>query len=117
MLGRLSGRACFWNVELLEHDVVERLFFQKERYLVDRFGVQRSDNGARLDVTETGDLSAHFLVQGVLGAANEQVGLQAMREQRFHRMLGRLGLELAGSLQVRHQGKVCRMSVLSCPRS
>jgi hypothetical protein len=57
-------------------------------------------------VAEQGDLGALACRQRLLAAADQHIGLHSERGELAHRMLGRLGLELAGGRDERHQSHV-----------
>jgi hypothetical protein len=57
-------------------------------------------------VGEQRDLAALAIGQRLLAAAQQHVGLDADAAQFLHRVLGRLGLQLARGRDVRHQGEV-----------
>ena len=54
------------------------------------------DNRAGLDVAEESDLGDDVLADGQVGAAEDDVGLDADGAQLFDGVLGGLGLELGG---------------------
>ncbi len=95
------------QAELLDDQLVQLVLDQAERHLVDAEGlVALLDDGARLDVAEQGDLLGHVLAQLALGAADEDVGLNADLPQSLDGVLRRLGLGLAGRLEVGDQRQV-----------
>ena len=57
-------------------------------------------------VGEQRDLLADVAAQRLLAAAHDHVRLDADAAQLLHRVLGRLGLQLAGVAQERHQREV-----------
>ena len=84
--------------ELLDHDVVQGLFVEQHRNLVDRRRVGQRDHRTLLDAGEQGDLAAHVVGERLGGAADQHVRLQADGAQVAHRVLRRLGLDLACGL-------------------
>ena len=68
--------------------------------------VERLDDGALAHIAKQRQLSALFLGDGAVGADEQDVGRDADRAQFLDRMLGRLGLQLAGRRDVRHQRQV-----------
>ncbi len=58
------------------------------------------------DVGEQRDLAALVVRQRAVGAAQQHVGLDTDLAQFLDRVLGRLGLDLAGRGDVRHQREV-----------
>src|SRR5690606_17841348 len=63
---------------------------------VNGVGVRQADHRTLFYVGELGDLASRGHVDGLLGTADQYVGLQADGAQLLHRVLGRLGLGLAG---------------------
>ena len=101
------------QAELLADQPVELVLDQAERHLVDReILVAFFDDRIDRDVAEEGDLLAIFAADRLLGAADEHVGLDADLAQLADRVLRRLGLQLAGRLQVRHEREVNVEAVL-----
>ncbi len=91
------------------HDaLVEPLVVEGERHLVDRVHVAGGDHRVLLDVAEQRDLRLGRRRERVVlvRAAQEHVGLDPDGPQLLDRVLGRLGLELAGRLDERHQREV-----------
>ena len=85
---------------------VEALAVQHLGDVVDRRGVAGVDDRLVVDVAHQRDLRLHRLRDRPVGAADDRVRLEADRAQRGHRVLGRLGLQLAGGADVGHQGDV-----------
>ena len=81
-------------MEVLEDEGVEVLVGEAEGDLVDGGDGGGSDDGALFDVAEGGDFLLHFAGQGAVGAAEEDVGLDADGEQFFDGVLRGLGFEL-----------------------
>src|SRR5206468_7290661 len=65
-------------------------------HVVDVPRVERRDDRRLPDVAEQGDLLALRLGQGSVAAAQKDFWLDAEARQLAHRLLGGLGLELAG---------------------
>ena len=74
-----------------------------QRHTVDRLGIKRRDHRFFADVAEQRDLRTFCFRQGMLTAADENIRLNAVAGQFAHRMLGRLGLQLACGSDIRHQ--------------
>jgi hypothetical protein len=85
---------------------VEALRVEGERDLVDGRHVHALDHRAEIDVAEERDLALHLLRQRPLGAADEEVGLDADLHQLAHGVLRGLRLDLVRGRDVRHQGEV-----------
>jgi hypothetical protein len=97
----LAGEA-----EVLAHDLVETLLVQHERDLVEVGGVGGVDHSGGRHVAEGRDLALEGVGQRPLGPADDGVGLDAPGPQLGDRVLGGLGLLLAGRTDERHQGDV-----------
>jgi hypothetical protein len=107
----IGGRAG--ESELLADDVVESLLAKDERHLVDRGHVARLDHLALGDVAEERDLAADVVRERPLGAADEDIRLDADRQELFHAVLRRFRLELARRLDVGHEREVHVQAVLA----
>ena len=92
--------------EGVEHRPVEPLGMIGERRLVDRAQVLRRDHRLRPHVAEQRQLLALLRRDRHLRAADQHVGRDADRAQLLHRVLRRLGLQLAGRRQVGQQRQV-----------
>ena len=66
----------------------------------------RGDDGFLVDVAEQRDLALDVLVEEAVGAAEQDVGLDADGAQVADAVLRRLGLQLAGGADERHQRQV-----------
>ena len=89
-----------------EHVAVEPFVREDERNLVDARHVPRRDHRIFVHVAEQRDLPAELRRQDPVGAAQQDVGLNADRAQIADAVLRRLGLELARGPDERHQGQV-----------
>ncbi|OPZ03600.1 MAG: hypothetical protein BWZ09_02352 [Alphaproteobacteria bacterium ADurb.BinA305] len=94
------------DVELVADDLVEHLVMQLTGDLVDRVGVQALDDRLGHDVAEQRDLAALVFRHRTVGAAQQDVGLDADLAQLLHRVLGRLGLQFTGGRNVGQQREV-----------
>ena len=94
------------DVELLDHALVESFLVKAQRHFVNRFDVARRDDAVLLDVAEVRNFGLDLLVQRPIAAAEQDVGLDAEAGQLLDAVLGRLGLELAGGRDERHQGQM-----------
>jgi hypothetical protein len=92
--------------EELAHDLVEALVVHDEGDLVEVPGVGCVDDGLHGHVAEPGDLALQLGRDGGLAAAHDDVGLDAPAAELGDRVLGGLGLLLAGGPDERHQGDV-----------
>src|SRR5690606_30859243 len=100
----VRGRSI--DAEVVEDALVDELLLVPEGDLVDVTDVLARDHHVLLDRRRMRDLGADVAAQLGLGAADQHVGLEADATQLVDRVLGRLGLQLAGVLDVRHQGQV-----------
>jgi hypothetical protein len=90
---RLAGGGV--QAQLVADQAVQALLVQHARHLVDGVHVPHADHAPFGHVGEQRDLFALFLGDAPVGAAQQRVGLDADLAQLLHRVLGRLGLELA----------------------
>src|SRR3954464_141209 len=88
-----AGRAAP-DVEQLRHPIVEPFLVQRERQLVYGGDVHAGEYGSRLDRAEERDLVLDVLPERPVGAAEEDVGLDADLAQLHHAVLGGLRLHL-----------------------
>ena len=86
---------------------------QHLRDVVDRRRVGSRHHGLLVDVAHQRDLLLHRGRDLAVGAADDRVGLDADGAQRGHRVLGRLGLELARRPDPGHQGDVQEEDVVA----
>ena len=101
------------QAQLADDQLVHAVLDQAHRHFVDReILVLLLDHGLDRHVAEQGDLRPIVAAQRPLGAADEDVGLDADLPQLAHRMLRRLGLQFGGRLQVGHQRQVDVEAVL-----
>ena len=91
------------HVEFLQGNLVEAFTLHHERHFVNRGGRAVFDNGFRLHVAEHGNLFLHVLGNGLFRAAYEDIRLNTDGTQFLYAVLGRLGLEFAGSGDIRQQ--------------
>src|SRR5437773_3226047 len=100
-LGRLGDDA-----ELVADDFIQHLLVQHPGNPVNRVRVPDRDDGVGLNVGKQRDLLLFVLGNGPVGAAQERIGLDADPAQLLHRVLSRLGLDLARALDERHERQV-----------
>ncbi len=86
-----------------QHLAVETFGVIGDRHVVDARHVECLDHGFGAHVAEERDLAPLVLRQRPVGAAEQHVGLDADGSELLDRMLGRLGLELAGARDIGHQ--------------
>ena len=99
------GRRCV-QAQLVADQPIQTLLVQHARHLVDGVGVPHRDHAPFSDVGEQRNLVALVVRNAAVGAAQQGVRLYADFAQFLHRVLGRLGLELAGRRDPRHVGQV-----------
>ena len=79
---------------------------ERERHLVDRRDVERGEHRRRVHVAEERDLVLHLPRDLAVGAAEQDVRLDADLAQLLHRVLRRLRLQLARGGDVRDEREV-----------
>lgn len=94
------------QVELADDVGVEAFGVQDLGDVVDRLGVDRGDDGGFVDVAHQGDLAFDGGGDLAVGAQDDRVGLDADVAQGGDRVLGGLGLQLAGGADVGQQRDV-----------
>ena len=96
-----------------DDQLVQAVLGQPQRHFVDReFLVHLLDDGLRFDVAKQRDLLAVFAAQRPLGAHDQDVGLDTDLPQLADAVLRRLGLGLAGRLEIGHQREVHEQAIL-----
>ena len=91
------------DAERGQHFAVETFRVVGDRHVIDALHVERLDHGFGADIAEQRDLAPLVPGQRPVGAAQQDVGLDADRSQLLDRVLGGLGLELAGARDIGHQ--------------
>ncbi len=110
-LAHVRRRCC--ESELPHHQVVEPLGVQQEGNPVDVVRVHGGDDRRLRDIGKERDLFALRRRQVALGPAQQDVRLNADGAQLLDRMLGGLGLDFPGGLDVGDQGQVHEQGVLA----
>ena len=95
-----------FDVERREHFAVETGGMIGGRHVVDIGNVARLDDGGLADVAEQAEFAPLVARDRAVGAAEQDVRLNADRAQLFHGVLRRLGLQLAGARDVGQQRQV-----------
>ena len=106
ILPRLHPALGLRQVQVLQHDAIEPFGGEHQRHFVDRRHVLGGDDRFLVDVAEQRDLALDVGVEEPIGPAEQDVGLDADRPQVAHAVLRRLGLQLAGGADERHQRQV-----------
>ena len=102
ILERRGGRVA--EAELVHHQAVDLVAAQVERAFVNRVGhIAEGDDVLALDVAEHGDFLPVVLIEVRLGAADDDVRLDADLAEFGDRLLGGFGFHLAGGLDVGQQ--------------
>ena len=91
---------------MLENEVVDAFGVEGERALVDVGDVVGGDDRLDRQAREQGDLLADVRRQRRLGPANDHVWLDSDAPQLVDGVLCRLRLQLAGVVDVGHEGEV-----------
>ena len=94
------------QVQPAHHVGVQPLAVQHPGDVVDRRRIGGGDHRLGVDVAHQRDLALERLRDVPVGPADQRVRLDADVAQRRHRMLGWLGLQLAGRCEVGHQRDV-----------
>ena len=92
-------------------DLVEHLFVQHGRNLVDRIGIETLDHRLALHIAEKADLRLLVFRNMAIRAAQQNIGLDTDFAQFLDGMLRRLGLQFTGRRNVGQQGEVHVTSV------
>src|SRR5450830_27846 len=102
---RQVGR-CRIEVQRVADDLVETLVMQHLRHFVDGVDVPYGNHGVFLDVREQRDFCALIFWNRTVSTAQQRIRQDADFAQLLYRVLGRLGFQLTGRSDVRHQGQV-----------
>ena len=95
------------------HFLVEAFVVEFERNLIHVFDVHRREHRVFVHVAEQGDLALDLGRDGLLAAAEDDVGLNADGQQFLDAVLGGLGFVFARRAQVGHQGEVDVQTVVA----
>ena len=104
--GRKIGRRRIGDAEGSEDLGIQPFLVVGQRDVIDRTDVQPLDHGAFTHVAEEAQLLLFPLGDRPVAAHQQHIGRNADGAQLLDRMLGRLGLELAGRGNVGHQGQM-----------
>ena len=101
------------QVEFFQDDAVHPFFRQEEGYFIDAVQGLVFDDGIFVDVAEQGQLFFHFVRQGAFRPADDDIRLDADTAQFLDAVLGRFGLQFAGSADIRYEGDVDVQDVIA----
>ena len=93
-----------FHVEFLKDNLVHTLFLEQQGHFIDALCRQGLEDSIRIHVAEHGNLFAHFLADFMFTAADKDIRGDADAAQFLDAVLGRFGLQLAGSGNIRDQG-------------
>ena len=107
LLPDVFNRWGIFEPEEIDHELIHALFLQRQRELVDRaVDIHALDDGLHGHVAEHRNLVAQIVIERVIGAAHEHVGLDADLAELGDGLLRGLGLEFAGGLEERYERDV-----------
>ena len=98
---------------MAQHFPVQPFAVILQRHRIDARRIQSGDHRFLAHVAEQRDLGAFVFWQGLLAAAQQDIGLDAKPGQLAYRMLRRLGLQLAGGGDIRHQRNMHKTGCLA----
>ena len=98
------GLFCVIQSEMAADLPVEALGMIRDRHLINVLHVHRRNDRVLANVAEVGDLPAFAVRDGLLGTAQQQIGLDTDILQFADAVLGRFGLELSRRGDKGHQG-------------
>src|SRR5439155_20945513 len=101
------------DLEMVGEELVQPLLVEHERDLVDGGSVGGTDHAADGHVAQQRDLLLQVAADRTVRAAYDGIRLQTEGTKLLHRVLRRLGLQLAGGSDDRHQGNVDEGTMLA----
>ena len=109
--GQVGGVEVLY-LEFAYNQFVQVLRVHIERYLINAPGVYALDYVSWFHIAEQRDFPADVIRERMFGAADYHVRLYASLLEHLHRVLRRLGLQLLGRIQERHQREMYAHTVL-----
>ena len=100
------GGLAYGDAYLAQDGGIETLALHIHGHLIDAGYILALHHTFEVNVAEGGDLQAQMVVEVAFGAEYQNVWLDAHPLQLLDAVLGGLGLQFVGSLQIRHIGKV-----------
>ncbi len=92
--------------QLPDDQFIQAFLAEHDRHFIDGLHILGRNDRVLLDVAEHRDFALHFGRNVAVGAAQEDVRLNTDLPQLVHGVLGRLGFQLSGRTDVRHQRQV-----------
>ena len=105
------------KAEGIEHDPAKASFFEHERYFIEGTGVEIFNDVLLGDITEQAYLAPDAAVDGVIAAANDDIGLYTDALKLLDRMLGGLCLELSRCGKIRDKRYMNEAALMHCKLS
>ncbi len=96
----------FGERERLSDRIAQSGFFEDQRHFVYGIGRYQWNDIFFFDITEQRDFGFQIFFDGVIGAAHDDVRLDAYATQFFHAVLGRLGLQFVCGADIGQEGDV-----------
>ena len=109
----LTGRIRHIQAQPPGDDLRQVLLLKEVWQGINAFRIGTADHLIQRHIAVETDFFADLALQGLLGAADHNIGLNPDFEQFFHTMLGRLAFLLSRGLRPRHHGDVREHDVVA----
>ena len=110
----VHGRCLsYWDMHLAQDSGIETLTLHTDGHFVDAGHILTLYDTFQINIAERGYFHAQGVVEVLLGAQDEDVGLDTHRLQLLHTVLRGLRLQFSRSLQVRHIGEMYTYGITS----
>ena len=110
----VHGRCLsYGDMHLAQNSGIETLTLHADGHLVDAGHILTLYDTFQINIAERGYLHAQGVVEVLLGAQDEDIGLDTHRLQLLHAVLRGLCLQFSRSLQVRHIGEMYTYGITS----
>ena len=97
----------------IEHQLIETFLLEGERQLVDGMvDIPALDHPAHRHVAEEAQLVAKIVVERMVAAAHQDVGLDSDFAKLGHRLLGRFGFQLSCRIKIRNESDMHENHIL-----